>query len=77
MAGRGYIETVLDRDERMLHRGHLHWFIYAPALGLLVAGANRRLRRNYGAGTSGRLWRADGDCRIARMGSGMDCARDN
>jgi uncharacterized membrane protein YdbT with pleckstrin-like domain len=37
-AAMGYIETVLDQNERVLHRGRLHWFIYAPGLGLLVAG---------------------------------------
>jgi uncharacterized membrane protein YdbT with pleckstrin-like domain len=34
----GYIETVLDKDERVLHRGRLHWFIYASGLALLVGG---------------------------------------
>jgi uncharacterized membrane protein YdbT with pleckstrin-like domain len=33
----GYIETVLDRDERVLHRGFIHWIIYAPAI-LLTGG---------------------------------------
>jgi hypothetical protein len=35
----GYIETVLVQDECVLHRCYLHWIIYAPAVGLLVAGA--------------------------------------
>jgi hypothetical protein len=37
--GRGYIERVLGQDERVLQRGHLHWIIYAPAMGVLLAGA--------------------------------------
>jgi uncharacterized membrane protein YdbT with pleckstrin-like domain len=32
-----YIRTVLESDERVLHRGFLHWIIYAPAMFLLGA----------------------------------------
>jgi uncharacterized membrane protein YdbT with pleckstrin-like domain len=34
----GYIETVLERDESVLHRGHLHWIVYAPAVALAFLG---------------------------------------
>ena len=35
----GYVESVLQPGERVIHQGRLHWIIYAPAAVLLLAAA--------------------------------------
>jgi uncharacterized membrane protein YdbT with pleckstrin-like domain len=34
---KGYVEPVLRRDERVVQRAQLHWIIYAPSFGLILA----------------------------------------
>ena len=35
----GYIETVLEQDEKVLQWGRLHWIVYSLGLILLLGGA--------------------------------------
>ena len=34
----GYIETILEPDERVMHRAKIHWMIYGSAIALLLLG---------------------------------------
>jgi uncharacterized membrane protein YdbT with pleckstrin-like domain len=34
----GYVEKILPRDERVLYRAGIHWFIFVPGSILLLAG---------------------------------------
>lgn len=33
----GFIEQNLTNNERIIHKGHLHWFAYAGGLTLIAA----------------------------------------
>jgi len=32
----GYVENILEPGERILHRAHLHWIVYGPAVGFAL-----------------------------------------
>ena len=33
----GFIEQNLTNNEKIVHKGHLHWFAYAGGLALIAA----------------------------------------
>ena len=52
----GYIETILEPDERILQRARLHWVIYILGIALLLGGLLMTLvASNTGADTVGQI----------------------
>ena len=49
----GYVDEVLQPGEQLLHRAYLHWLLYVPAFGTLVAGVVLlALGMTYGGGVA-------------------------